>query len=360
MRSIAIISPSLSGGGGAERTTALLANALCDRYLVYLYVLSTGDSVYELDKRVKFIKVDEHIKNNTNQVLRNVSRFEYLKGELKNINIDLIIGYTIMGGIFACLVRLFTKSKCVVCERQDPYQFGKTSRLFRDYIYRFTTGAVFQTLDAQNYFRNIIKDSVVIPNFIDDTSLPEPLLWKVRDNMIITAGRLSDAKNQASIIRAFALVHKLFPEYKLKIYGDGPLRTKLENLVNELELNDCVMLPGRTKGIFDQYNKSKVFVLSSLYEGYPNALLEAMAMGCACISTDCPCGGPKSMIENGKNGLLVNVADDKDLSEKMISLLESEEFMMKIANNALERRGTNSQGKIIQLWVDYMERIINL
>lgn len=103
---------------------------------------------------------------------------------------------------------------------------------------------------------------------------------------------MSRAKNHALLIKAFATISDRYPDYRLVIYGDGPLRQQLETLVEDLGMADKVSLPGYTTFVREKMEQASLFVLTSDWEGMPNALIEAMALGVPCISTDCKGGGP--------------------------------------------------------------------
>lgn len=105
------------------------------------------------------------------------------------------------------------------------------------------------------------------------------------------------------------------------IYGEGKERTNLEKLIKQLNLEGSVSLPGRNKDVLNAINDSAAFILSSDYEGMPNALIEAMCMGMPVISTDCPSGGPRELIRNGENGLLIDVNDVEGMEKAMKQLV---------------------------------------
>ena len=136
------------------------------------------------------------------------------------------------------------------------------------------------------------------------------------------------------LLEAFAEAHKTHPEYILKIYGEGVLRGALENKISEFNLEESAFLMGEKDNIKDEIYKEGIFVLSSDYEGMPNALMEAMALGIPCISTDCPCGGPKYLIKNKKNGILVDINDKNQLKEAMIYLIENKDIAKEIGSCA--------------------------
>lgn len=107
--------------------------------------------------------------------------------------------------------------------------------------------------------------------------------------------------------------------------------------------------------MFFSYTKyAKYFVLSSDYEGYPNALLESMALGLSCIATDCPCGGPRAMIEDGKNGMLVRVNNSDELADKLHFILSHDDAAENIAHRAEKVRETNSSTNIMRRWITYI------
>jgi glycosyltransferase involved in cell wall biosynthesis len=177
------------------------------------------------------------------------------------------------------------------------------------YLYKKADGFVFQTEDAAKYFEGIIKcDSKIIPNPINPKFIKEPYKGE-REKNIVTVGRLESQKNQKMLIEAFGKIESKYPEYSLLIYGDGSKKEELQDLIKEKGLENKVILKGKIDDVENVIDKAKMFVLSSDYEGMPNALMEAMALGLPCISTDCPCGGPRYLMENGKSGLLVPVGN---------------------------------------------------
>ena len=174
------------------------------------------------------------------------------------------------------------KTVCVptiLSERVDPKYLpqSKIHRLLKLLVYHFCDGIVFQTVQVKQYFsKSIQKKSIVIQNPIMDDNLPV-----ANDNSaekeIVAVGRLSIEKNYKLLIRAFAELN--IPEYRLKIFGKGPLFNELSDLIDSLRMNDKIILEGSVDRVVDFIRNSDIFVLSSNHEGMPNALIEAMAMG---------------------------------------------------------------------------------
>jgi glycosyltransferase involved in cell wall biosynthesis len=175
---------------------------------------------------------------------------------------------------------------------------------------------------------------------------------------IVSVGRLTAQKNQALLIRAFARIAGRTKE-KLRLYGAGELREELQALIESLGLSERVRLMGLSGNVAGDVRNARMFVLSSDYEGLPNALLEAMAMGLPCVSTDCQGGGPAMVIENGVNGLLTPIGDEEALAAAMLRLLqnpEEAEAMGRAAKKAAERFRPDA---VFEQWRQYAEDILH-
>ena len=159
------------------------------------------------------------------------------------------------------------------------------------------------------------------------------------------------------MIEAFAEVHQRHPEYRLVIYGEGPERKLLEELVKRLGLQELCQLPGATNEVLEKIYSVSLFVLPSDFEGMPNALMEAMSLGLPCISTDCPCGGPRELIRDGENGLLVPVGDKAALVTAMEKLINDRDMALRMSKKALEIRNTHSMDAICKRWLEFFRDV---
>lgn len=173
---------------------------------------------------------------------------------------------------------------------------------------------------------------------------------------IVTCGRLTEQKNHRLLIDAFAEVQKIYPFATLKIYGEGVLREKLQNQIDSLNLNEKVFLMGATNDVAKALQTADLFVLSSDYEGMPNALMEAMAAGVPCISTDCPCGGPRELFGEDASDKLVPCNDSAQLAEAICKVLETTKDGMTEKRHA----ETFKPDRVNQMWKDYVHDIICL
>lgn len=214
-------------------------------------------------------------------------------------------------------------------------------------------GAVFQTQTVRNSFKGrIYKNSIVIHNPIMDDNLPLAQGTECKKE-IVGIGRLTEQKNFALLVDAFAEVN---PEgYILKIYGEGHLRGDLEKQIERLGMKNKVLLMGRVDRVVDHIVDSDIFVLSSDWEGMPNALMESMAMGLACIATDVATGGCRDLIVQGENGLLVPIQDKEALKDALIKMLNDEELKLQFKRNSMKVRETHSKDVIIPQWISFIE-----
>lgn len=356
-KNILILTTSLACGG-AERSASLLANELVksELYNVVIYSLSSRAIYYTLNDQIQVHFVDEKLKW-VNRLQKNYKRVEYLCNEALSLNIDLIIGYTYIGGIISCLINRKTGIKNIICERSDPNRVGYLTRLARRLVYKWADGAIFQTKEAYLCMSGIVKNGCIIPNAINVEILPNIVSFSERKNVIVSVGHLERVKNQKMIIKAFSIVAKTYDNYSLEIYGDGPLRHELCAYIQKLGLTESVFLMGNSNQIFEAIKTAKIFVLTSNYEGFPNALLEAMAMGLVVISTDCPSGGPRALIKNKFNGFLVRVGDTNQLTDNLIACLASSELDV-IGLRASLTRSSHDSSKIMSIWTNYIQEIL--
>lgn len=182
-----------------------------------------------------------------------------------------------------------------------------------------------QTKEIRKLYSKKIQNKIeVIENPIDIVGLEKQVKNEnlEREKTVISVGRLEKQKDYKTLIKAFEKIHIKFPDWKLKIFGIGNMDKELQEYIDQLKLNKCVKLCGRTESPYYEMRKAHIFVLSSFYEGFPNVLCEAMYAEDLCVSSDCV-SGPKELIDNKKNGWLFPVGDQKKLTEILLSLIEN-------------------------------------
>lgn len=250
--------------------------------------------------------------------------------------------------------------KTIVCERNPPEcvppsRFRKKAR---DFLFGRADACVSQTDRIAGYFSKIVKKNYVIPNPI---RVPGTMCPDVRERkqVFATVARLDDdQKNQSMMIRAFSRVVAKHPEYELHFLGDGPDREKYDQLVNSLGISANVKFLGRVSAPTEYIKDCRAFLLSSNFEGMPNALMEAMSVGLPCLSTDFMGGAAAALIENGVNGLLVPMADESAFADAMEELIGDDSLCRKIGEGAFAINQTLNGDRIVGEWEKICKDIV--
>lgn len=358
MKKLAIICGTLSRGG-AERVTVCLADYM-NRNGVPAVII-TGDrseKEYDPPAGVQRISLADGCKNG-NSIAKLVYQINTLRKTIREQGVDMVLIMGVPVCIYAVPGCMGTDAKIIVSERNDPRHFAgkKIVKLTATALMCLADGFVFQTEDAKAYYDKLLQSQgTVIPNPLLAEKLP-PVYTGLRERTIVSAGRLIEQKNQLMLLDSFAKLDKRYSNYKLVLYGEGPLRRKLEHHVAALGLQQRVSLPGNVTDLLKRIQSASVFVMTSNFEGMPNVLIEAMALGLPCISTDCPCGGPKTLITNGENGVLIPVGDQERLVVELERLLENPEKAQQMGLAAAQIRERLHVERIGMQWHDYLNEI---
>lgn len=351
--------------GGAERVVTNLANRFAaEGYQVFVATEWTDEDEFVLDERVHRIHVGlREGDEKRNRLSRYLRRIRYLEEFMEEYRPDVVVAFARLALFRALMAKKKTRIPVVVCVRIDPRsEYRGVRNFFQIKKYMKTAdGAVFQTKDAEDYFRkDLTCSSTIILNPITPKYLGLPPV-KERNKTIVNAARLVAFKNQVLLVRAFSIVHEKHPDYDLKIYGpdsgDGT-REKILQRIAECHLEGVVHLMGNSDALEKELPQAALFAYSSDYEGLPNSLLEAMAMGLPCVSTDCPCGGPGTLIQNGENGLLVPVGDADALAGGMLALIENPDRAAELGRKAAKIAEIASTDRVFEAWQDYLLRVM--
>lgn len=325
-----------------------------DVVLVNDFILDDSQKIYTIPDSVKRVYLRKELSGNP--IKKNIDRIMALRKAVKAENPDVVLSFLGNPNKRLLLATVGLNCRIIVSVRNDPqheYGSGKFARWIARRLFNLADGVVFQTTDAADYFQESVREkSAVILNPVADQFYKVQKTEKPEN--IITVGRFEKQKNHKLLIEAWGNIEKDFPDDKLIIYGDGPLRTDYEKLIEELNLEDRVELPGVVTDVAEKLAEAKLFVLSSDFEGLPNALMEAMAVGVPCISTDCPCGGPRQLIQNEIDGILIQCKDIYGLSMKMRLLLNSNEKLDSIGMHGKEKAKGFHSSVIFEKWEAYL------
>lgn len=347
---------SAMNGGGAERVLATLANRYVDQGNQVTILMVAGDeSAYPLDQRVHSLSIGQPSHGNS---FVQIKRLLAMRNYFKQHRDSVIVSFGTEINLFTILSSLGLKNKVIVSERNDPNQCSY--KKVRDAVYGLCRNFVFQTEDARRCFSSKIqRNSVVIPNPIR-RELPEAVSVDsdccIREKKIAAVGRLEPQKNHTLLLKAFAGFHEAYPEWELHIFGQGSLEQKLKQQVTIQGIEKSVFFEGFQSDVLERIRPYGMYVLSSDYEGISNSLMEAMAMGIPCISTDCPIGGSALCTQDGENGLLVPVGDATALKKAMERIAGDKHLAEELGKNAVSVRERFSENVIAEKWHRYIER----
>ncbi len=348
---------SSMGFGGAERVISVLSSELAHRgHEVGIYMTKgTKECVYPLDDAVKLYSEDKL--GSMSDVIKSIRKF------VKKYDPDIVVPFMTYQCIYTSFALAFSKYPVVVCERNDPKNIdgkntGRLRFVIRDVAFAMAKGAVFQTDGAKACFsKKIQKKSRVILNPINSSALVD-IYEGQRENRIVNVGRLTKQKNQSMLISAFAKIKDEFPDLTLEIYGDGGLADELKARSVALSVGERVRFMGNVSEVSEKIKKAKVFAFTSDYEGMPNALAEAMALGLTCVSTDCSPGGARMLINSGENGIITPCGDADSFARALREVLSDDEKAAEYGKKAAEIRQRLDLGVIVSEWENYFELIL--
>lgn len=346
------------GGGGAERVVANLANQFSeDNNEVIVITSIRHEREYLLNERVKRYNLEEE--EITGRLKKNISRISKLRKIVKSEKMDILISFMAEPNFRAVLATIGLRTKCMISVRNDPNReyAGRIGKFLGQHLLPLADACVFQTTEAQAWFPSKLqKKSTIIPN-----AVKEEFFHIKRDRipgLIVTCGRLTSQKNHTLLIDAFCQIASDCPEALLQIYGEGELRRQLQKHIDSTQYRDRISLMGATNNVPEVLAKADIFVLSSDYEGMPNALMEAMAAGVACISTDCPCGGSKMLLDSDKYRMLVPIKDTSALSNAMKQYLNDPQLVNEVGFYLHKCAKKFTPDRVLAYWQSYINKIV--
>jgi GalNAc-alpha-(1->4)-GalNAc-alpha-(1->3)-diNAcBac-PP-undecaprenol alpha-1,4-N-acetyl-D-galactosaminyltransferase len=349
------------GPGGAERVMANMVNywAAKGREVVLITLAPPAGDFYPIHHGVKRVGLDLLLDSH-HQVTRaaryNLRRVIRLRQAIQASKPDVVIGFGSTTNVLTIIAGRSLGIPVIASERVDPrhHPIGSAWRVLRFLVYRYANALVVQSPALREWASGFVPDRAVnvIPNAIQpvlNRRQYEPRHHIASVRTVIAMGRLTPQKGFDLLLRAFSKVATKHAEWSLIILGQGEDHESLEGLIIKLGLKDRVTLTGVVQDPTRLLKEADLFVMPSRYEGFPNALLEAMACGLPVIATDCD-SGPRDIIRDNVDGLLVPPNDIAVLASAMDCLMGDQAERQRLGARAVDVVERFSTDKIMNMW----------
>ena len=354
MNKILLVTKNMAGDG-AERVIKYLIDALIAKGInTHLALLEKKTIFYDIPESCLIHEVEQKHKN---RIKQKIYSYKFIRKLCKRERFDLVFSMPEEIGIYLAFFLIGIKTPIVVSERNDPWRMPnkKITRFLRHISYLRVNGLIFQTKKAQSFFGDrIIKKSIVLKNPID---LGQFAFGENDNNSktIVSVGRLEPQKNHKMLIDSFSIFGEEFKDYKLIIYGEGSLRKTLEKQIFNLNLSNRVFLPGKVKNVLSLISSCTIFAFTSDYEGVPNSVIEALALGLPVVATDCSPGGVRSLIDDGVNGIIVPVGDVNGFANELKRVASDSYLQKKLSTNAKISSKQYDCKLVLSEWISFLE-----
>ena len=335
--------------GGSERVMSLLANRFAeDGYNVEIININKHIVFYPIDSRIVLRFAEDEVGTSV------CKKLLWLRRYIKQARPDVVVPFMEAVYCFTLIALIGCKVQVISSERIDPRKSPFLRNLLRYLILPLTDWLVVQTQDIKAFYpRFIQKKTSIIYNPVSDQVFHLPEVEK--EDIIISVGKLDGQKNHALLIRAFSKVAQDFPTWKLIIFGEGPRRKSLQLTIENIQLTNRVLLPGRSNRVIEEMNRSKIFAFSSNYEGMSNAILEAVCVGLPVVTTNV--SGAEELVQDG--GFVVPIGSEKQLVESMRCLMDDSSLQSQMGEKNKKRAHAYDIDLIYRQWESLIKEVVS-
>ena len=340
--------------GGAERVFVNLAKYFqAEGYRVVMVTQYQKEEEYELPDGIERILSDiGEEKVTASRAVNFFRRLNKLHAIWKERQPDLVLSCIGKNNFMTVVTTRGTKTRAVVSvvgEAKEEYP-SRGMRMLADFLFSCAAGVILQTERSRGFFcRKVGEKAVILPNSLNPAFI-RPRYEGVREKKIVSVGRMDANKNHEMQLRAFARLKDKYPEYTLVIYGDGELRSYIEETAEELGIAKRVFLPGVVQDVAERIGQASLFLLTSYSEGVSNALIEALALGLPVIATDVPSGGTEELMKDGVNGLIIPAGEQAALTRAMDRLLGDPAYAQQLGREAARIQDRLAPERVNPLW----------
>jgi GalNAc-alpha-(1->4)-GalNAc-alpha-(1->3)-diNAcBac-PP-undecaprenol alpha-1,4-N-acetyl-D-galactosaminyltransferase len=339
--------------GGIERASVSIANYFASiGFRISVIALYQSEKIFKLNEGISFHE-PKFSRQNLNKYYYLFKLMLFIRKTTYKINPDSILSFSEWTNSFVVVSLLASKYPVFVTDRMSPLaKLPFITELLRSLFYKKASGII-----AQSNFAKQVLEKKTNANNILVIYNPVNVIYRVEcisKNRIVSVGRLEEVKGHKYLIQAFAMIDKL--DWELSIVGEGSQRINLYNLACSLGIENRVIFHGHLDNFDLQLSESKIFVLPSLKEGFPNSLIEAMSLPLPCIASD-TFNGKNEIITHGENGLLVEPGNVNELVKAMNMLINNEVMRNKLAFNAFKIR---DKLKFETIANQYLQFVLNI
>jgi glycosyltransferase involved in cell wall biosynthesis len=343
--------------GGAEKIVSLKINALIEDFNHDLFIITTEQknkkNMYALSSKTNQIDLKINYDRSKSyfhpiNLLKTVFHFFKLKKEINKIQPDIVISVSqTPDQFFLPFIRKETPKIKEFHSSGVNLKLGKLkTKLFS--LYGKYSVIVVLNKDEKKYYP--FSNLEIIPNFILEKINKINKKYEDRSNVIISAGRIAPVKQFDHLIKSWGKLHVKFPNWEVHIYGDGDkdLKIDLEEIIDKNSIKN-IFLKGTVANLDDKMNKASIYAMTSSTECFPMVLLEAMSNGVPIVSYDCP-NGPRNIITNKEEGILVEVNDINNFSKSLEEMILLENKREIFGNNGFKKSKDFLKDKVMVKW----------
>ena len=367
-KNVLVYFPSIENGG-MEKNLLNMFNFISNNDLTKIYLLTNfidKKIKKKISNKIKVINYGSSMKILNNRYLISFVSFFYFFSILKKkfLSKNTLI-FSAQNSIASILLSKILNFKILIRNGNHPIGslvysenkiFSLISFILKLLFYNFADKIICNSKQSSDFFKNFIFPKSKVKHIGNSTILSKSTFKKNKKNFIITAGRLSKQKDIQTLIKAFHLFSNYKKNFKLIILGEGKQKTKLLKLCYNLNISKKVLFKNFVKNPDKLISSSKIYVCSSLYEGLPNAIIEALNLGTPVISSDCK-SGPSEILKNGKYGYLFPIGNYKALSQKLLFICKNYQEAVLKTKKGQKSLNSYKVGNVSYLYMNEMNKL---
>lgn len=351
MKKILITVPTLLAGG-MERSVVNFAEFLIERGIeVKIFMISSNEIFYSIPPTIEVVYGKKNLKN---KWLTPWSLLK-LRRTVVRYRPDVVLSFSGKISVYVVVALKGLRIPVIPFHRGSPYKiYGWLNDKLNKMFFPNCAALAVQTETAKSIFSQKFNNGniIVVPNPVRRINIDENV---PKEKIVITVSRLVKGKGLENLVRIFDRLRDL--DWSLHILGDGYLKGSIQALITELDLDERVKILGFRKNVDTYLSTASIFAFSSESEGFPNALLEAMCGGLACVSFDCPTG-PSEMISHGENGYLVPLGELITYEKALREMMEDEALRIRFGREAVKLNKAHSPKNIVDLFVKQVDKLL--